>query len=40
MVIPHSIPKTATNVKELVASFCIALHLIGEKDWNLINKNL
>jgi hypothetical protein len=26
MVIPRSIPKTATNVTELVANFCITLH--------------
>jgi hypothetical protein len=34
MVIPHCILKTVTNVTELVASFCITLHLIGEKGWN------
>lgn len=33
MDIPHNIPKTATNVTELDASFCITLRLIGEKDW-------
>jgi hypothetical protein len=32
--IPHNIPKTATNVTELDASFYITLHLIGEKGWN------
>jgi hypothetical protein len=40
MVIPQITLRTAMNVTELVASFCIILCRIDEKDWNKINRNL